>query len=76
MKKTLMARLKRSKALDGTVAVEKQSVVDCIPKYQCVARIDPNLVGYKNLCLMCGDDMGPMNPRQLCGKTCCLNHDP
>ena len=26
-----------------------------------------------NLCLDCGVDMGPMNPRQLCGKWRCLN---
>ncbi len=24
-------------------------------------------------CLECGDDMGPHNPRQLCGKTYCYN---
>lgn len=27
----------------------------------------------KNLCLDCGVDMGPTNPRQLCGKTHCNN---
>ena len=27
----------------------------------------------KNLCLDCGVDMGPSNPRQLCGKTHCNN---
>ena len=27
----------------------------------------------KNLCLDCGIDMGPTNPRQLCGKTHCNN---
>ena len=26
----------------------------------------------KNLCTLCGVDMGPQNPRQLCGKTRCL----
>ena len=26
-----------------------------------------------NYCLDCGVDMGPMNPRQLCGKWYCLN---
>lgn len=26
----------------------------------------------KNLCIECGIDMGPNNPRQLCGKTECL----
>lgn len=25
----------------------------------------------KNLCLICNIDMGPHNPRQLCGKTKC-----
>ncbi len=24
-------------------------------------------------CLDCGEDMGPTNPRQLCGKTYCRN---
>ena len=27
----------------------------------------------KNLCTECGVDMGPSNPRQLCGKTYCTN---
>lgn len=27
----------------------------------------------KNRCLECGEDMGPHNPRQLCGKTMCYN---
>lgn len=27
----------------------------------------------RNLCLECGVDMGPQNPRQLCGKLYCLN---
>jgi hypothetical protein len=26
----------------------------------------------KNLCTECGRDMGPQNPRQLCGKTYCI----
>lgn len=26
-------------------------------------------------CLECGDDMGPNNPRQLCGKYFCYNYD-
>jgi hypothetical protein len=26
-----------------------------------------------NYCIECGVDMGPMNPRQLCGKWYCLN---
>ena len=25
-----------------------------------------------NLCIECGIDMGDCNPRQLCGKWCCL----
>jgi hypothetical protein len=28
---------------------------------------------WKNLCLECGEDMGDMNPRQLCGKYYCFN---
>ena len=29
----------------------------------------------QNLCVVCGDDMGDSNPRQLCGKTKCLKSD-
>ena len=29
----------------------------------------------KNLCVVCGVDMGPDNPRQLCRKTYCENED-
>ena len=25
-------------------------------------------------CIECGINMGPQNPRQLCGKTVCLNN--
>ena len=25
-------------------------------------------------CIQCGDNMGPNNPRQLCGKTRCVNN--
>lgn len=28
---------------------------------------------YKNLCIICGIDIGPQNPRQLCCKTYCIN---
>jgi hypothetical protein len=30
---------------------------------------------FKNLCVICGTDMGPNNPRQLCGKTMCMFED-
>ena len=44
-------------------------------------KIDENTLSYNNtkeeeptnLCLMCNIDMGPHNPRQLCGKTKCTN---
>lgn len=29
----------------------------------------------RNRCLECFEDMGPHNPRQLCGKTICYNKD-
>lgn len=32
-------------------------------------------MGYKNRCLVCGTDMGPGNPRQLCGKSYCYSED-
>ena len=34
---------------------------------------DPEDPELRNLCLECGVDMGPGNPRQLCGKWCCQN---
>lgn len=30
---------------------------------------------HKNKCTICDVDMGPSNPRQLCGKTYCINDD-
>jgi hypothetical protein len=29
----------------------------------------------KNLCVNCNIDIGPNNPRQLCGKTYCIYDD-
>ncbi len=34
-----------------------------------------SIENFANLCVICGDDMGEMNPRQLCGKTTCLNEN-
>ena len=34
---------------------------------------DLNFEIMKNLCIVCSTDMGENNPRQLCGKTKCLN---
>lgn len=36
-------------------------------------KINEKYKTYKNLCTLCGVDMGPSNPRQLCGKWRCLN---
>lgn len=30
---------------------------------------------YKNLCVICGEDLGETNPRQYCGKTFCYNEN-
>ncbi len=30
---------------------------------------------YSYKCIICGEDMGPNNPRQLCGKIYCRNDD-
>ncbi len=30
---------------------------------------------YSYKCIICGEDMGPNNPRQLCGKIYCKNDD-
>lgn len=35
--------------------------------------IKKNILQYKNLCIECQVDIGINNPRQLCGKTRCLN---
>ena len=35
-------------------------------------KYDDDNYQFKNLCLVCKVDMGPMNPRQLCGKIKCL----
>lgn len=40
------------------------NVLDNLEKYK---------IEEKNRCVMCGDDLGPQNPRQLCGKTHCYN---
>jgi len=32
-------------------------------------------IEYKNLCVICKIDLGPHNPRQLCGKTYCYFED-
>lgn len=37
--------------------------------------IKNNSYGIKNRCLICNEDMGEDNPRQLCGKTKCLYED-
>ena len=34
---------------------------------------DSSMQSWKNLCMVCLVDMGEENPRQLCGKTRCLN---
>ena len=34
---------------------------------------DNDIDQMKNLCMECDIDMGECNPRQLCGKTVCLN---
>lgn len=39
------------------------------------ARDAPSDEPPKNLCTECGVDIGDCNPRQLCGKTRCLNED-
>lgn len=36
---------------------------------------EDQLLHVENPCLGCNIDMGPLNPRQLCGKTKCLNND-
>ena len=35
--------------------------------------IKKNILQHKNLCIECQVDIGINNPRQLCGKTTCLN---
>jgi len=42
-------------------------------KNDLVKSINNNFDGFVNKCLECGIDMGPTNPRQLCGKWRCDN---
>ena len=35
--------------------------------------LERNSHSNKNRCMECGEDMGIDNPRQLCGKTYCIN---
>ena len=42
-------------------------------KSDLVKSINNNFNGFVNKCVECGVDMGPTNPRQLCGKWCCDN---
>lgn len=32
-------------------------------------------VVFENRCMVCNEDLGENNPRQLCGKTYCINDD-
>lgn len=40
---------------------------------QLIKIIKKNILQHKNLCIECQVDIGINNPRQLCGKTRCLN---
>jgi hypothetical protein len=40
---------------------------------QLIKIIKKNILHHKNLCIECQVDIGINNPRQLCGKTRCLN---
>ena len=42
-------------------------------KNDLVKSINDNLNGFVNRCVDCGIDIGPSNPRQLCGKWRCDN---
>jgi len=35
--------------------------------------LEDNCEGMMNCCVACGEDIGRTNPRQLCGKTYCIN---
>ena len=67
----------KQKTIDDTVDKIKKDFFS--KKYG--RKIDKNTLSYnntkeeepKNLCLICNIDMGPHNPRQLCGKTKCTN---
>lgn len=57
------------RSVSSTVAIYATS-----PQYPIGSVDSPGSVSsttYKNLCVVCGIDMGDQNPRQLCGKTIC-----
>jgi hypothetical protein len=45
----------------------------CFTREEVVALVESNKMGLKNRCIECGVDMGYQNPRQLCGKTICVD---
>ena len=52
---------------EGPPRVERQNA---IPLEEDLLQEEPI---EKNFCVICNIDMGPLNPRQLCGKTYCMN---
>ena len=59
-----------------TISYKKQKLIT--DYFQKKVKVEEKIYGYNELtnswhCLTCGVDMGPQNPRQLCGKWRCLS---
>ena len=48
-----------------------QTMYQNIKEYNSLPKDDP----LRNLCVICKEDMGYNNPRQLCGKIYCINEN-
>lgn len=55
---------------DGIEYLKKLSLPVTTDNFDYILR-EYNL-GFKNRCCVCNEDMGILNPRQLCGKWICL----
>ena len=82
IKKYASKRKERSSKVQVNVYPNKQPLLKTILKKQIKELKEVNnkqdekyYTTLKNLCMICKTDMGPQNPRQLCGKTYCLFED-
>ena len=69
---------KQKKSTDmGTLPINRALVSDSTNLLLDITEeMDDDMIAEVNLCVKCGVDMGKNNPRQLCGKTKCLNEIP
>ena len=67
--------LKNSEGNDIIYCTSSSIVIERWCTIEMLISKNPGFVhrSYKNLCVECGVDMGPINPRQYCGKYMCSN---